>query len=392
VTITFAWVLRQYFDLDVGSLLVFPGRDSNCQVGKESVGIHCFGDFSAIRFESLLNRPSGAETVYPISSRLVRIPFYFVEQITNYRTSLIVFLVLAIAASLFPFIHVVRKCPGAFNAASAVLIGLTNIGTIATLDRGNIIVFCVPFVYLYLVNIRTQSWCTALFWLCLAVSIKPQLLFLVVLLLWSNRLKEFLIALFVGIALLIGPYLIVGRGSLEVFKEWLRELSRWSGSLDPTETYPANITFNKIPSLIAVNGTYFGYLVILLFAGIVSWRILVRKRRLTAKVVASTVLIAALSGPITYIYYAILALPAIAILILSDSSVEVESPSKVKLDVLSGFLYALILTPMAIPSKIWFGASVGSDGIYNLWPIVIPTCALGLAILAFFEHGTNHYV
>jgi len=351
---------------------VFPGADANCDVGRESLGIHCFGDFSAIRFTEPWSKPSGAELVYPLSSRLVRLPFFLVEHLTSYRFALSAFLVIGVAMCIFPLLHSLKNQGPYMRIAGSFIIGITNIGTISALDRGNIIVFCVPLIYLFWVAEARSKTKWAILSLCLAVSIKPQLVLLNALFLWKRKNRAAMVSTLISLLVLVAPYAVIDRGRFDEIRLWISEMRRWSQSMGPEVTYPPNVAFNRLFGILGLNTYYAGYLIAAAF--ILAITVTSRRNRtqsLTSPMIG-LILVTALSGPIAYIYYVVLLIPAVAIL-LSDSN---DPPATIDVSRSAASLLSLVLPltllPIAIPRHLKFGEPIGTFGTFNIWPPVVP--------------------
>lgn len=374
------WVWQQYYSLDTGALLVFPGNDANCRIGEESIGIHCFGDFSAIRFGNPFDKPTGAELVYPLSARIVRLPFFLLESISSYRFSLIAFLIVGIGACIYPLLHAMRDLPPAIRIGAAALLGLTNVGSLAALDRGNIILICVPAVYLFILATDEGKWRRSLLLLCLAVSIKPQLVVLAVIYLWRKRISLFLLSGLLAGVILFLPYIVIGRGNVELIGEWLTELRRWSSSLPASATYPPNISFNRVLVLLDLDFELFGYTIVGVLILVVTRNCWKNKRPPALQEKLALIVSVALSGPIAYIYYLVLLIPAVALLVKQQHHDDAGNQTlQMSNDI--PILLCVALIPAAIPSALVYGGTIGPNGIFSVWPTSISTMMLLLLVL-----------
>lgn len=80
-TFVLFWVYGSYFKGDPYSYISFAGADGWCDPMSEALGVHCFGDYSAIRFTGFLDQVSGPESVYLPMSRIatlfISIPISF---------------------------------------------------------------------------------------------------------------------------------------------------------------------------------------------------------------------------------------------------------------------------------------------------------------------------
>ena len=137
ISYTFAilWVYGSYFKGDPYSYISFAGEDGWCDPTSEALGVHCFGDYSAIRFTGFLDQVSGPESVYlPLS----RIATFFV----SIPISLLGFQIgITLSAVLIYFILVggtIRLTDGKISPMMGLYLGLC-LPVVVAVDRLNTI-------------------------------------------------------------------------------------------------------------------------------------------------------------------------------------------------------------------------------------------------------------
>ena len=377
LSVAVAWIYSSYFRNDFVALLVFYGDDGNCDAVTQSFGVHCFGDYSAIHYSNLFQMPQGAETVYPLITRIFRLPFLLIESISSYRVGLVCYLTALLFAILFPVLHSRFTGRSKLKLPLWLCIACLNIGTLSSLDRGNVIAFAVPFVYMFLIKFQDSSMKSASAYLTLATMVKPQLALFAILFLWRREIKTIVLFSVTSVILVTTPYLVFGTKSVTVLKDWIDQTIKWSKSLSSTAGFPTNYSFNRILGIIDLDYTKFS--LILGFALIVGISIPIKNKRIKIQTVdlIKLGLILICMNSIVYVYYSVLLVPFWVILF----SEAPKTPAKEK-EISGGnqfasLLLALATAPLAWPSRWRIGDDVSASGAYNVIPVLI---TLGIVI------------
>ncbi len=353
--------------------------DGWCTLGQQGIGVHCWGDFSAIRFSSFTSAPSGPEAVYPLASRLVRFPFLALSDIAGFQAALITFVIVSVICVVSPLIWAVRRTPWSAKPVVVTVAGITTAPAIMLLDRGNILALAVPLMLLALLGlVRDSPWTVAVATIA-ASSIKPQFVLLGVGLLALRHWRAAIVTFLGTGAILVAPYFVLGDRWFTGVTEWLRGASRWSTSQPLSASWPNNISLPHVLYLLAHAGPWHSlpivrtlvdrdYLVASAAIGVVVVAaIAVSGRRLPPLASGVALLaIACVGSPLTYAYYGVFTLPVFAI--VYRYGVE-DWPRDTRLartmPVLLAIPVVLGLSPLIIP----FGGALTSPTV-SLLPLL----------------------
>jgi len=378
-----AWIYHSYFRNDFAALLVFHGADGNCDASTQGLGVHCFGDYSAIHYSNLFKVPQGAEIVYPLVTRVFRLPFLLIESVSNYRVGLACYLVTLLLAILFPVLH--AHFTGRIKLALPLWACITclNIGTLSSLDRGNVIAFAVPFMYLFLIKFQDNYSKSASAYLTLATMVKPQLALLAIVFLWRREIKMMVFFSVSTVLIVTTPYLVFGSKSLTILREWIEETLRWSKSLSPTTNFPTNYSFNRILGVVDINAPKFSFaLGFILLAGI-SLPIVIRRKKIDVFDLIKLSLILICMNSIVYVYYSVLLIPLWVILFTEAPNTSHAGMKLNRGNQFAPVLLALATAPLAWPSRWRIGDAVNTSGAYNMIPVLI-----SLSVILFIVYTT----
>lgn len=366
-----AWIYTSYFNGNFPALLVYFGQDNNCEIAEQGLGLHCFGDYSAIHFSSFFQSPQGAEVVYPLITRIFRLPFLLIELMTGYRIGLFAYLAALFSAILFPAFHMSYKQRGEPALTWMYLVAGIGVGTVSCLDRGNVIGFAVPFLYLFLIKFQGGNSKTAAIFLTIATLVKPQIAVFAVAFLWQSEIRVFLRFALRTFLLLVAPYLVFGSQALQIFGDWIRETLRWANSLPPTMNYPTNYSFNRVLGVLGVDFPIFSFLLGLFLLIGMSLPYLRKRREVLVDDLIKLGLVMIFMNSIVYVYYMVLILPLCALLFGTTESVDRRrTKSEDGLPVLA-ILLALATAPLAWPSQWKIGDTISATTTFNRIPILV---------------------
>jgi len=363
VAVPVAWILGSYLRIDISTVLSTSGDDGWCTLGQEGIGVHCWGDFSAIRFSSFNSTPSGPEAVYPLASRLVRLPFLALSDIAGFQAALITFVVVSALCVLSPLIWAVRRTPWAAKPVVVTVAGVATAPAIMLLDRGNILALTVPLMLLALLGlVRDSPWMVAVATIA-ASSIKPQLVLIGVGLLALHHWRAAAVTFLGSGAVLTAPYFVLGDHWYTGLTEWLQAASRWSANQPLSTIWPNNISLPHVLYLVAHTGPWHSlsvvrgsvdrdYLVASAAIGAVVVAVIALSGRKLPRLASGVALLAlaCVCSPLTYAYYGVFMLPVFAI--VYRYGVE-DWPRETRLDrtmpVLLASAVVLGLSPLIIP-------------------------------------------
>lgn len=171
VAVLASWIYSSYADIDVPASFGQVGNDGGCAHG---LGVHCWSDFAATRYASMFAPPSIWEILYPPSARVLRVPFFAIDQWFGEQAGLITYSAVAILCLLGPIVWAVRHIPWTSKPVVLVVAGVATTPFLFAWDRGNVLILTVPFLFLATwAFVRDRPWLVAA---CVIVisMVKPQ--------------------------------------------------------------------------------------------------------------------------------------------------------------------------------------------------------------------------
>lgn len=358
-----AWVLGAYLKVDVAAALSFNSQDGWCAAPNEGVGIHCWGDFSSIRFESFTSEPSAPEAVYPLASRLVRLPFLAVTDIAGFQAALITFVVVSALCVVSPLVWAVRRAPWSTKPLVVTVAGIATAPTMMLLDRGNILALAVPLLLIALVGLVRDTPLTVALATIAAASIKPQFALIGAGLLALHHWRAAALTFAGSVVLVVAPYLLQGDRWVTAVADWLHAASTWSASQPLSASWPNNISLPHVLYLVTHAGPWRSspvvsgladrdYLIASVGVAVVVVAVVVLAGRSLPPLAsgASLLAVACLVSPLTYAYYAIFMVPVVAVVFRHGVD---DWPRATRLDrsmpVLLAVALVLGLSPLLVP-------------------------------------------
>jgi len=176
--------------------MIFSAADGNCVKDSNAFGNHCFGDYGFLvnMIQPGLNPwslDSGLGHYPPFTLLLTKV-FSGFEVNLGHSVSLSFYLMTILLCGLFPIWHASRRLDVRQKTDNLVFLGLLTLPFLAAMDRGNNAIWAVPILYLALTNILRGNENQSVIFLSIAIALRPQLIFFILLLLCS---KKFLTAL-----------------------------------------------------------------------------------------------------------------------------------------------------------------------------------------------------
>jgi hypothetical protein len=315
--------------------------------------------------------PQGAEVVYPMITRIFRLPFLLIELVSGYRIGLFAYLTALFIAIIFPAFHMSYKQRGEHALTWMYLVAGIGVGTISCLDRGNVIGFAVPFLYLFLIKLQGGNSKSASTFLMIATIVKPQIAVFAIAFLWQAEIKVFLGFALRTFLLLVAPYFIFGSQALQVFGEWISETQRWANSLPPAMNYPTNYSFNRVLGVLGFDFPIFSFLLGVLFLLGLSLPYINKKKEIVVDDLIMLGLVMIFMNSIVYVYYMVLIVPLCALLFATPESVNRRELKSENVSPVLAILLALATVPLAWPSQWIIGNTVSSTTAYNQVPILV---------------------
>ena len=368
VSVVTAWVLASYFKVDIPRLLSFDSADGWCDPARDGVGQHCFGDWAVIRVPSLTADGLTAESVYPLSARLVRLPFMALDALAGQRATLLVFLAVSVVCLLLPAWWAARPVRWELRPVVIAVLGLITAPVLMVLDRGNILGLAIPFCFLAVLGLVQDRPLMVVVGTIAAASIKPQFALLAFGLVAPRHWRWALGAAAGSVAIVLLPFAMYGSRALVRLEAWINGVGNWSASLrldDPSHTVvsaPRALWLLKHPSswgtwdaaLPSYASTLYLAMAVAL-AVLVVVLLLIAGRRTSPFLVASALLaVASLVTPLAFAYYQVFAVVVVALAFRLPPEVSgvgdrsAPWPDKV-VTITLGCALALGLTPLAVP-------------------------------------------
>jgi len=348
-----AWIQSSYFRVDVTGSISFYGADGMCPP-PDGLGVHCWSDYSAIRFNSLTAPPQNVEVMYPLSTRLIRIPFMIVENTAGFQAGLTAFIIISALAVLAPTAWAVWRVQWPLKPVVLTASCVVTMPFLVLLDRGNVIALSVPFVFLFLLAlVRERPW-LAVACMIVASSIKPQFMVLGLALVTLRYWRPAAVGFAGSGAVIVLPFLLMGDRWFSALTTWRDESLSWTGSQPLAGDWPPNLSlakavFESLQSFVDQPDSYFVRLTMVFI--ITLCVIIVSTGRHLHPLLVGTVflVIACLTLSPAYAYYACFAIPVMAL------------------------VFRLGFTPSALPSR-WdrpITALLSAGLVVSLSPILI---------------------
>jgi hypothetical protein len=372
--VAWSFALASYFRIDVPASLSFRGDDSWCVTGREGMGLHCWGDYAAIRFRSLSDLPEGPEAPYPMATRIVRAPFMLVESIWGSQVGLALFLLCTVLCLMIPALWAVRRTSLSVGTITVAVACVATTPFLLVVDRGNLVGFAVPALFVVLLGVvRHRPW-WAVAGVIAASAVKPQFALLIVLFVSLRQLRPFLGAA-LGSLLMFGlPFLLLGNNWAYGMKAWRESSVAWAGSQSIAADWPSNLSIasalhgwlTHAGAWIESTGLDLGgwgvegrstesvsvvvaYGLVAVIVVLLAWR---GNRLPGLALAASLIAMACLVLPVSFAYYGAFALPIIAILLREGLVSSQAHQGRFRVVTLSlAVALVLTLTPILIPSN-----------------------------------------
>ena len=224
--------------------------EEHCQIEMHGVGQHCFSDF--ILPMDFINEPNLWSKGYYSPTGFI--PHFISNELKNligHRPTLLIYLTLLLFSLLTPALYVYRRSES--NGQSLLpflLIGVTSVPVIFTLDRGNSVGFVVPWLLIFATRLRKNPDWIVTASIVASAAIRPQFALLAIGLIAFGQIKQFLYSVLGSIAINLLPFFIITSNPVSNIKLWLTGLTGYAtdgrnGSDIPGDQYPVVLSFGK---------------------------------------------------------------------------------------------------------------------------------------------------
>jgi len=225
IVVSLGMLVSSYIDARYSETVSFFVQDGWCVPQSQGFGSHCFGDFYApITIASDINPwASNLNLAYsPVSFAYFNLISnnFFLGISLKFPLYLNIFLTL-LAISL-PGLQSIKQNLGGFAEAKWILTAmLTATPSLALIDRGSNNFLLIPFLYFYVIAIRSQRMRNAFLILVLMSLWKPQMFIFAFLFLTTFGFKEAIKVSLVTFAAILASFVLYPNGVLTNISDWI---------------------------------------------------------------------------------------------------------------------------------------------------------------------------
>ena len=222
--------------------------EEHCQIEIHGVGQHCFGDF--ILAMDFLNGPDlWASGNYSPTGFIPHFISNELKILIGHRPTLLIYLTLLLFSLLTPALYVhKRRESNNQSVLPFLLIGVTSVPVIFTLDRGNSVGFVVPWLLIFATRLHKNPDWVVTASIIAAAAIRPNFALLAIGLLAFGQIKQFVYSVLGSIAINVLPFFIVTNNPVSNIKLWLNGLTGFGTdgkNASIREQYPVVLSFGK---------------------------------------------------------------------------------------------------------------------------------------------------
>jgi hypothetical protein len=191
-------LIPSYFPILIARQLVFYGADSNCVTNGAAFGNHCFGDFGALinglKLDGKLWIDLG--TPYPPFNLMLMDFFNILTSLPSPGILLTFYITTLIVSMSLPIWWATARLGILKRILITSIFSISTIPGIATIDRGNNLVWSLPFLYKGLIEISQGNFRRSIPFMALAISLRPQLAIFAILYLLARQMQSLLKLIF----------------------------------------------------------------------------------------------------------------------------------------------------------------------------------------------------
>jgi hypothetical protein len=237
-----------YFNYKITETLSAQTADGWCAPAVQGIGNHCFGDFySVLRYVSL-PRPWSTDpaTAQPHPNPLPPFVSFLLKPFAHLAHSnpssvlpLMLFLPILIFSALLPTLHAYfTKRASALVCLLMAAMTLNMAPLFVGLDRGNIIVVCIPLLYFFYIGIMDSRFRLAVITGLLLVLIKPQMILLGFIFLANHQWK-------LGIKWLFTTMAGYPHDVFRNISDFIQQVSHYQDFVHQGGLIPVNVSFSN---------------------------------------------------------------------------------------------------------------------------------------------------
>ena len=339
---TLSLFLSSYFSYSLTESLIFSVNDGWCNPISDGIGSHCFGDFYNFMSGDIFKPWTEVKSPYSPLAILYFIPYKFI--ISNFGVTklvLLVHLLVLLFCVIFPVLHLnlsKRIKKGTENTVISFAM-LLSAPALMAFDRGNNIVICVPFLYLFFLKTLEKKKSAKIYGIVL-IALRPQFALFLLFPLFRKKSKEIFTWILGSVTAYLVLFSLFGLKNMkENIESWVQNLTNYQSTIPLPMFFPSNWSFSNIVSMFAssinsaLNGGFLSpndnfqinaqiarilpiiFLFILLFVMFFKKNIITDFEFLTLLTISIL-----LTPSVTFSYYLVLLLVPILFVYLADSS------------------------------------------------------------------------
>jgi hypothetical protein len=366
--------LSSYFNAPITSMLSYTVEDGHCNQKLEGIGLHCFGDYYySLAFTEGNPYLVGTQQYPPLAIQMFKVYGTISKILPESTLGLSLYFCTAISFLAFTIFRNFEKK----TAITFISIIISSTPFIITFDRGNILLFTIPLVFLFFKAYSRSSRGYAIIFLVLAALIKPQLALYSLIFLRNKRFNEFVrfvLAYFFSNLIL---FTLFSGNTFSNFMLWVKGLIHYQGLSSEASHFPVNLSAANTFALIwkvfqsARLGDIVDIQLSTMYTSAISLLIFTifaisfsAKASFFDSIVLITLVLLIFPGT-TFSYYLALIYP-LMLFYFYQSNVEengalIGRMSRLKMKIYS-FTTLLILVPVGIPLKLLVGLESEIDG------------------------------
>jgi hypothetical protein len=244
--------LSSYFNYNLTESLIFNVNDGWCNPKVDGIGNHCFGDFYQFMNGDFNNAWTEKKTAYSALGVLYFLPFkLFITHFGATKIALIIHLSILLFCIIFPVLHLklsqqIKKGTEIKSLGSAILLSAP---ALMAFDRGNNVVLCVPFLYLYFLKTIERKKSAPIYGIVL-VALRPQFALFVLFPLFRKNWKETFTWIFGSISAYLVFFSFFGFNKIMInIESWIQNLTNYQSTVPLPMFFPSNWSFSNVFSM-----------------------------------------------------------------------------------------------------------------------------------------------
>ncbi len=246
--------LSSYFGYNLTESLIFSVNDGWCNPISDGIGRHCFGDFYSFMNGDIYRPWTEGKTAYSPLAVLYFLPYKFI--LSNFgiaKLVLFVHLLVLLFCLIFPVLHLnlTGRLKKGTEKTSLTFAMLLSAPSLMAFDRGNNIVLCMPFLYLYFLKTLEKKKSAKVYGIIL-IALRPQFALLVLLPFFRKKWKETGTWILGSISAHLVFFSFFGLTKIQInIESWIQNLTSYQSTISLPMFFPSNWSFSNFFSIFA---------------------------------------------------------------------------------------------------------------------------------------------